>query len=177
MPLSVFPRASERHPPAPSPGEVFGGKPADAVRQQFFCLINPVKHLEKLRRGRWKPSCYFQHVERFRATTRGTQQASCWPASVACSVVLTCRKPLPALRCSPIWQERRREDLPFERKTFRGCSDSVYRRPPEYRGGESKRGDARCAQGNKHCSYVFVDSNRITGGRIRPANTRKPRPP
>ena len=28
------------------------------------------------------------------------------------------------------------------------------------------------------CSYVRVDSNRITGGRIlRPANTRKPRPP
>ena len=28
----------------------------------------------------------------------------------------------------------RREDLPFERKTPGGCSDSAYRRPPEYRG-------------------------------------------
>ena len=28
----------------------------------------------------------------------------------------------------------RREDLPFERKTPGGCSDSAYRRPPGYRG-------------------------------------------
>ena len=31
--------------------------------------------------------------------------------------------------------------------------------------GKFKRGDARCARGHKHCSYVFVDSNQITGGR------------
>jgi hypothetical protein len=29
----------------------------------------------------------------------------------------------------------------------------------------------------KPCFYVFVDSNQITGGRIRPVKTRKPRPP
>src|ERR1039458_984475 len=85
-----------------------------------------------------------------------------------------------ALRSSTVVPLRggdRREDLPFERIIPGGLSDSSYCRPPGYRGCESKRGDDRCAQGNKHGSYVFVGSNQVTGGRIRTANTRKPRPP
>src|ERR1017187_8488426 len=65
----------------------------------------------------------------------------------------------------PLRGGHRREDLPFERKTPGGCSDSADRRPPGYRGCESKRGDDRCAQGNKHGSSVFVHSNQITGAR------------
>src|ERR1035441_3485041 len=72
----------------------------------------------------------------------------------------------------------RREDLPFERKTPGGCSYSSYRRPPGFRGCESKRGDDRCAKGNKHCSYVFVDSTQITGGRNTHGDkSAEPRPP
>src|ERR1017187_6386182 len=105
-------------------------------------------------------------LERGRAHhSRGPQQFSCWPASGACVVVLASRKPRKGLTVVPLRGGDRREDPPFERIIPGGCSDSAYRRPPGYRGCGSKRGDARCAQGNKHCSYVFVDSNQIMGGR------------
>jgi hypothetical protein len=95
-------------------------------------------------------------------------RAPCWPGYVACLVVLASRKPRKGLTAVPLRGGDRREDLPFERKTLRGCSDSAYRRPLEFRGCESKRRDARCAQGHKHCSYVLVDSFQITGGRTTP---------
>src|ERR1019366_9251819 len=68
---------------------------------------------------------------------------------------------------SPTWRRPTgRRSVRTENR--RWCSDSAYRRPIGDRGCESKRGDARCAQGNKHCSYVFVDSSQITGGRNTP---------
>src|ERR1035437_9408618 len=127
--------------------------------------------------------CYFQIVERPRAPgcplgRRGRNKFSYWPVCVACAVVLTFRRPLKGLTVVPLRGGDRREDLPFERKTPGGCSDSSYRRPPGFRGCESKRGDDRCAKGNKHCSYVFVDSNQITGGRKTHGDkSAKPRPP
>ena len=50
------------------------------------------------------------------------------------SVVLTFRKPLQASRWFPYVEETGGKDLPFERKTPGGCSDSAYRRPSGYRG-------------------------------------------
>src|ERR1039458_9580608 len=49
----------------------------------------------------------------------------------------------------------RREDLPFERKTPGGCSDSAYRRPLDTEVENRHEGTLDVAQGHKHCAYVF----------------------
>ena len=103
-----------------------------------------------------------------RTTPRGRNKFSYWPVCVALCGGADFPSTLKSLTVVPLRGGDRREDLPFERIIPGGCSDSVDRRPTGYRGCESKRGDARCAQGNKHGSYVFVDSSQITGGRTTP---------
>ena len=70
-------------------------------------------------------------------------QFSCWPASVACSVVLTSRKPLKAERRFPYVEEVDGKTDGFEPIDTRWRADSGDRRPIGYREWKTNRVDVR----------------------------------
>jgi hypothetical protein len=103
-------------------------------RKQKVIRINPLKHLAILRPEMPVRPCYFQIGKRSCAPLARPQQFLSWPGYVAHLVVLTSRMPRKGITVVPLRGGDRREDLPFERKTPGGCSDSAYRRPTGYRG-------------------------------------------
>src|SRR5450759_5058655 len=83
---------------------------------------------------------------------------------------------LKSLTVVPLRGGDRREDLQFELIIPGGVRIALIAAPSDTEVENPTRGRSMCPR-HKHCSYVFVDSSQITGGRIRTAITRKPRPP
>src|ERR1022692_4925801 len=112
----------------------FEGAPSSVPRRDLFHCANiwnfiwfPLNHIHHFLTLNPLTSRATLKLERGRAHhSRGPNSS---PGYVACSVVLASRKPVKGYTVVPLRGGDRREDLPFERKTPGGCSDSAYRRP------------------------------------------------
>ena len=118
-------------PPAFSPAKL---KKPFSLRETKIFIFPVLNHLSFFTPNMRIPLCYFQIGKRSCAPLARPQQFLSWPGYVACSVVLTSRKPFKSFTVVPLRGGDRREDLPFERINASGCSDSAYRRPTGYRG-------------------------------------------
>ena len=83
-------------------------------------------------------------------------------------MVLTSRKPRKGFTVVPFAEETGGKIFRSNGKHPGDVRIALIAGPLDSEECESKRWDARCAQGHKHGSYVHVDSFQITGGRTTP---------